>query len=87
MGWLSRAGLREPAACTFVTDVHAPLQEEEKVALASIIEMRWGDPKSELSDADWEVFRRLKDRDRPESVVDSEDYFGFFTYSLFWGIV
>jgi hypothetical protein len=49
--------------------------------------MRWGSPESELSEADQEAFRRLKDRAHPDSIVDSDDYFGFFTYSLFWGVV
>ena len=87
MGWLSGAGLRDPAALTFVVDVYAPLQEDQKRALASLIEMRWGSPESELSEADREVFQRLKDRAHPNSIVDAEDYFGFFTYSLFWGVV
>jgi ubiquinone/menaquinone biosynthesis C-methylase UbiE len=87
IGWLSRAGLRGPTARTFVVDVHAPLQEDQKSALGCVIEMRWGHPESELSEADWNVFERLVDRASPDSVVESEDYFGFFTYSLFWGRV
>ncbi len=87
IGWLASAGLREPAARTFVVDIFAPLHEDQKLALASLIEMRWGSPDSELSEADREVFQRLKDRAHPDSVVDGEDYFGFFTYSLFWGVV
>ena len=87
IGWLSRARLRDPAARSFVIDIHAPLHEEQKTALASLIEMRWGNPKSEMSEADQEVFQRLKDRTRPDSIVDCQDYFGFFTYSLFWGVV
>lgn len=87
LGWLSRAGLQRLAARTFVIDVRAPLKEDQKAALTSLIEMRWGNPQSELPEADWEVFQKLTDRDCPDSIVDSEDYFGFFTYSLFWGIV
>jgi len=87
IGWLSRAGLRDPVARSFVIDIHAPLLEDQKAALASLIEMRWGDPESEVSKADQEVFQRLKDRTHPDSIVDSKDYFGFFTYSLFWGVV
>jgi len=44
-GWLSRAGLRELAARTFVTDILARLREDQKVALSSLIEMRWGQPR------------------------------------------
>jgi demethylmenaquinone methyltransferase/2-methoxy-6-polyprenyl-1,4-benzoquinol methylase len=87
IGWFSQVGLQEPAARTFLVDLHAPLDEGEKEALASIIEMRWGQPESELSKADWELYRQLTDRESPDSVVDREDYFGFFTYSMFWGIV
>jgi ubiquinone/menaquinone biosynthesis C-methylase UbiE len=87
IGWLSRAGIRGPTARTFVVDIHAPLREDLKAALASIIEMRWGHPESEVCEADREVFKRLKDRSCPDAVVESEDYFGFFTYSLFWGMV
>jgi SAM-dependent methyltransferase len=87
IGWLSRAGLRDLAARTFVVDLYAPLHEDDKLALASLIEMRWGNPELELSEQDRQAFRRLKDRTHPDSIVDHEDYFGFFTYSLFWGVV
>ncbi len=87
LGWLSGAGLEEMKARTFVVDFHGPLEENEKEALAAIIEMRWGNPESELSNADWELFNRATNRGSPDSVVDSQDYFGFFTYSLFWGCV
>lgn len=87
VGWLSGAGLREPVARTFVTDIVAPLDEDQKVALSDLIEMRWGKPGQELSETDLETFQRLKDRSHPDSIVDSEDYFGFFTYTLFRGVV
>jgi demethylmenaquinone methyltransferase/2-methoxy-6-polyprenyl-1,4-benzoquinol methylase len=87
LGWLARVGLRAPTARTFVTDLQAPLGEDEKLALASLIEMRWGNPESELSAEDCRLYQRLTDRGGPDSIVDGEDYFGFFTYSLFWGIV
>jgi demethylmenaquinone methyltransferase/2-methoxy-6-polyprenyl-1,4-benzoquinol methylase len=87
IGWFSQAGLQKPAARTFLVDLHSPLEEEEKEALASVIEMRWGQPGSELSEADGDLYRQLSDRESPDSIVDREDYFGFFTYSMFWGSV
>lgn len=87
LGWFSRAGLGELTARTFVVDLHAPLPEARREALLSLIDMRWGGPESELSKADWLAFQRLRDRTHPDSIVDSEDYFGFFTYSLFRGVV
>jgi SAM-dependent methyltransferase len=87
IGWMARAGLREATARTFLVDLQAPLHESEKSALASLIEMRWGNPETELSRSELEVFNRLKDRSNPDSIVNSGDYFGFFTYSLFQGVV
>jgi demethylmenaquinone methyltransferase/2-methoxy-6-polyprenyl-1,4-benzoquinol methylase len=87
IGWLSRVGLKGLEARTFVVDLHAPLREDQKRALSSLIEMRWGTPSQELSEEEADLFLRLKDRNHPDSIVDSSDYFGFFTYSLFCGVV
>jgi len=87
IGWMSQAGLENLAARTFPVDLRGPLGEEEREALASIIEMRWDRPESELSREDWELYERITDRRGPDSVVDLEDYFGFFTYTMFWGSV
>jgi demethylmenaquinone methyltransferase/2-methoxy-6-polyprenyl-1,4-benzoquinol methylase len=86
-GWLREAGLKEPHVRTFVGDVHAPLNDEVRRAVASLIDMRWGDPRSELTPDEWEVYDRLRHRDTPESIVDCPDYYAFFTYSMFWGRV
>jgi demethylmenaquinone methyltransferase/2-methoxy-6-polyprenyl-1,4-benzoquinol methylase len=87
LGWLRQCGFRNSAARTFVADVHAPMREAERSALASIIEMRWGDPGSELTAADRAMFELLRDRSAQASIVDCPDYHGFFTYSMFWGAV
>lgn len=87
LGWLRAAGLQEPTARTFPVDIHAPLGEKTKTALTSILRMRWGGSEEELPADERRTFRRLMDRAGPESIVDREDYFGFFTYSLFWGRV
>jgi len=84
---MSQAGLQEPKARTFPVDLQGPLDEDEKEALASIIEMRWGRPEPELSRADWELYKSITDRQGSDSVVDLADYFGFFTYTMFWGSV
>jgi len=87
IGWLSRAGLTQLNARTFVVDLRAPLREDQKRALSSLLEMRWGIPTQELSKGEIDLFLRLRDRGHPDSIVDASDYFGFFTYSLFWGVV
>jgi hypothetical protein len=44
-----RAGMEEVTARTFAGDVCAPLSEEMRSALATLIEMRWVDVEAELS--------------------------------------
>jgi len=87
LGWFRDAGLAKPTARTFVGDVHAPLSDDVRAALLSLIEMRWGEPQSELSAEDWAEFKRLYQPESPDFIVDIPDYYAFFTYSLFCGKV
>jgi demethylmenaquinone methyltransferase/2-methoxy-6-polyprenyl-1,4-benzoquinol methylase len=87
LGWLHNVGLEEPKAQTFVGNVHAPLDDAVRSALISLLEMRWGDPRSELSEEDWALYRRLSEPDSPEFIVDIPEYYAFFTYSMFQATV
>lgn len=87
MGWFSRAGLLDPSARTFVVDLCGPLQEDEKEAVAGIIEMRWEQAERELSEADRDLFRRVSDPNSADFVAGKGDFLGFFTYSMVWGVV
>ncbi len=87
LGWFRDAGLEKPTARTFVGDVHAPLSDDARAAMLSLIEMRWGEPRSELSAEDWAEFKRLYQPESPDFIVDIPDYYAFFTYSLFCGKV
>jgi len=49
--------------------------------------MLWGAMQSEMSLADREEYRRLADPESPDYILDSPDYHGFFTYSMFVGRV
>ncbi len=81
------AGLEEAVARTFVGDAHAPLSDDTRSALMSLIEMRWGEPQSELSHEDWEEYRRLCRPESSDFILDLPDYYAFFTYSMFRGRV
>jgi len=87
LSWFRDAGLEEPRARTFVGDVHAPLSDEIRRALLSLIEMRWREPRSELSAEDWAEFQRICRPESPDFILDLPDYYAFFTYSLFCGKV
>jgi ubiquinone/menaquinone biosynthesis C-methylase UbiE len=87
LGWFRDAGLEEPTAQTFVGDVHAPLSDDIRSALISLLEMRWGEPQSELSQEDRAEYQRLFQPESPDFILDLPDYYAFFTYSMFRGKV
>jgi ubiquinone/menaquinone biosynthesis C-methylase UbiE len=87
LGWFRDVGFAEPRAQTFVGGVHAPLSDESRNALISLFEMRWGEPKSELSEEDWAECQRLCQPQSPDFILNAPDYYAFFTYSMFHGRV
>jgi demethylmenaquinone methyltransferase/2-methoxy-6-polyprenyl-1,4-benzoquinol methylase len=87
LGWLREAGLEEPSAQTFVGDVHAPLNDDIRSALVSLFQMRWEEPRSEMTQEDWAEYRRLCQPESSDFILNLQDYYAFFTYSLFRGKV
>lgn len=87
LGRFREAGLEEAAARTFVGDAHAPLSDDIRSALISLIQMRWGEPQSELSPEDWAEYQRVCQPGSPDFILDLPDYYAFFTYSMFHGKV
>jgi demethylmenaquinone methyltransferase/2-methoxy-6-polyprenyl-1,4-benzoquinol methylase len=85
LGFLAEAGLENPSVRTFPVDLQAPFNDFDREAIAGIFEMRWGHPESELSSADGELYRKLTDWESGDAIIDADDYFGFFTYTIFWG--
>ena len=87
LGWFRDAGLKETTARTFVGDVFAPLSENIRSALISLIGMRWGEPQSELTQEDWTEYQRICLPESPDFILNLPDYYAFFTYSMFHGRV
>ena len=87
LGWFQEIGFLEPEARTFVDDVQAPLSEEIRTALISLIEMLWGERQPEVSEQDWAEYQRLCLPESPDFILNLPDYCAFFTYSAFWGKV
>ena len=87
LGWFCAADLEESTAETLVGTVQAPLSEELRNGLVELMDMRWGGAQSELNPEDWEKYRRLCHPESGEFILKREDYYGFFTYSLFQGKV
>ena len=87
LGWFQAAGLIEARALTLVGSVHAPLSDDIRSALLSLFQMRWGEPKSEMTEEDWKKYQRLCRPDSSDFILNLPDYYAFFTYSLFYGTV
>jgi len=85
--WLKQAGLSEMGARTFAADITPPLSEKMREALADLFMMRWGEENPELQEEDQMEYQRLCRKDSPDFILNAPGYFGFFTYSLFWGRV
>ncbi len=87
LGWFRKAGLEEPIARTVVGTVHAPLDDGVRRALISLFGMLWGEMQSRMDSVDREEYLRLAEPDSPDFILDSPDYYAFFTYSMFEGRV
>jgi demethylmenaquinone methyltransferase/2-methoxy-6-polyprenyl-1,4-benzoquinol methylase len=87
LGWFREAGLDEPVAQTFVGDVQAPLSNDLRIALASLFEMLWDEPQSAVSSGEWSEYQRLCRPESPDFILNLLDYYAFFTYTMFKGIV
>lgn len=80
-----KVGLEEVKAQTFVGDVQAPLSRGERGALISLFEMLWGQPQPEVSPEDWQEYLRLCEPGSSDIILDIQDYYAFFTYTMFRG--
>jgi demethylmenaquinone methyltransferase/2-methoxy-6-polyprenyl-1,4-benzoquinol methylase len=87
LGWFHEAGLEGAKARTFAGDAHAPLRAELHRALASLMQMRWSGAQGELAPADWAAYQRLCRPGSPDCILNRPDYYAFFTYSMFTGLV
>ena len=87
LGWMGEAGLEEFSVKTFVDDFRAPLSEKVRTALISLFDMRWVNVETELSEEDAAEYRRLLRPESPDFILNLEDYYAFFTCTLFSGKV
>ncbi len=85
--WFSEAGIREATARTFVGDIQAPLSAEYRTALTSLFEMLWAEAQPSTSEADKLEYTRLCRAESPDFILNLPEYYAFFTYTLFSGLV
>jgi ubiquinone/menaquinone biosynthesis C-methylase UbiE len=83
--WLTKAGLQDVMARSFVGDIQAPLDEACRNALGLLFEMRWGEAGREADEKDWDLYKRLTNPASQEFIGDRPGYYAFFTYTVFRG--
>lgn len=86
LGWFQEAGFRDPAAHTLIQDLSAPLSPEQRLAMLSLLEMRWPGAGDHLSPADHAQYLALTSPGSPDLILDQPDYHAWFTYTLFLGL-
>lgn len=87
LGWFREAGLEELTAQTFAGDAYAPFTDDLCRALEFLFDMRWPGVEKELAQEDWTEYRRLCLPESPDYILNQPDYYAFFTYSMFSGMV
>ncbi len=84
--WMQAVGLQELTGRTLIADLQAPLSDVLRQALLDLMHMRWGQIESQVTDEDWAAYQRLCRPESSECIVNLPDYYGFFTYTMFYGI-
>jgi hypothetical protein len=85
--WFAAAGLVDVTANTLVGEMQAPLSLPVREAIVSLFEMLWEQPGSRLSESENNAFARLTDPSSIDFILKRDDYYAFFTYTMFTGTV
>ncbi|MBN1535816.1 MAG: methyltransferase domain-containing protein [Anaerolineales bacterium] len=87
LGWFHQTGLVNIRAQTFACDAYAPLNDDLRNAMIALFEMRWSGIESEVCIEDWVEYQRLCTPTSPEFLLNTPDYYAFFTLTMFHGKV
>ena len=87
LGWFDKAGFVDISARTFSGQIYAPLTDDIYNALVALFRMRWPGAESELAEEDRKEFLRLCHPESKDFILRHQDYYAFFTYSMFHGRV
>ena len=84
--WLSNAKFDRVQANSFVGDIIGPINENDKRALAVFFQMLWGNSSKDVSKDDWQRFKEICSPDSDQFILNQQEYYGYYTYTLFQGI-
>ena len=82
-----QAGIEQPTCRTFIGEAQAPLDRDLRFAMISLFEMLWDEAHNESAQPSWIEYKRLCDPRSPDFILDLPDYYAFFTYTMFSGVV
>lgn len=85
--WLQDLGLTDIQSVTYVHHLEGPFTEDEERAMQVIFQMLWSESKIKLSAEDQALFLSLTNPGSKDFILNSEGYYGFYTYSVFSGHV
>jgi SAM-dependent methyltransferase len=87
LGWFQAAGFVKLTSQTFAGTAYAPMSDELRNGVQAILQMRWPGAETELSPVDWAEYQRLCQPESADYILDQPDYYTFFSYSMFTGLV
>jgi hypothetical protein len=83
---LEKADFKDISVKTYLGDIIAPLSKTDRDVLNYLFQMFWGESESEISEIDWNEFKRICDPNSDDYILNNQHYYGFYTYTLFKGI-
>lgn len=85
--WMRKTGFVNIDVRTFTADIQGPFTKQNKSDIAAIINMFWAPRvEAEVSKETWETFKRISDSASPECILNSENYTGMITYTMYSGV-
>ncbi|MCP4118517.1 MAG: class I SAM-dependent methyltransferase [Desulfobacteraceae bacterium] len=81
---LNELGFQGIGVKTFIKDIRAPLEPDIFSAVKDLIKMRWPETPSALSEDELALYRQITDPDSPGFILADANYYGFFTYTMFF---
>lgn len=87
LGWFRALGFKQLKGQSFVGSACAPFSQELRQGVEAILQMRWSGSEAELLPEDRGEFQRLCRPDSADYILNRIDYYAFFTYTMFSGLV
>ena len=86
-GVLTRMGFENIRCKTFLRDIVPPLDRAVIRGVTDLFSMRWGQCPSGLDKEEQALYTALTDPESDKFILADPFFYGFFTYTLFTGVV